>query len=303
MNTSRHRIFAAIAAVILMPAATVAAPMQWADLTDRPRPQASVRLPYAKGDLHQADLWLPEGKGPFPVVLMVHGGCWRTDIADLSIMNWAAEDLRRRGIAVWNIEYRGVDRLGGGYPGTYQDVATAADTLRRVAPLFGLRTDKVVVVGHSAGGHLALWLGARSGIPASSPLHADRPLPVAAVVSLGGLPDLGAQIVKPAGCGVDPVEAMAGPKKVTRPDRFRDTSPPAMDAAAPNQILVSGAEDGIAPPSIASAYAAHMRKKGVTPRMTTIPGEGHVELIAPGSAAWELAVALIRRELGLPVVR
>lgn len=298
MTMSRHRLFAAIAAAA-MSAAAVAAPMQWPDLTDRPRPQASTRLAYAKGDLRYAELWLPKGRGPFPVVLMVHGGCWQTDVADLSIMDWAAEDLRRRGIAVWNIEYRGIDRPGGGYPGTYQDVALAADTLRRLAPLFSLKADKVVVVGHSAGGHLGLWLGARSGIPAGSPLHAARPLAVSSIISLGGLPDLAAQIAEPAGCGAEPAEAMAGPQKATRPDRFRDTSPPAMDAAAPNQILVSGVEDAIAPPSLAAAYAAKMQRKGVKPRLVTIPDEGHVELIAPGSRAWDVVVALIRRELGI----
>ena len=66
---------------------------------------------------------------------MVHGGCWQTEIADRTIMNWVADDLRRRGIAVWNIDYRGVDR-GGGYPGTFQDVAAAADALAHArAPL------------------------------------------------------------------------------------------------------------------------------------------------------------------------
>lgn len=277
----------------------MAAPLIWSDLTDRPRPQASTRLPYAKGDLQYGDLWLPEGRGPFPVVLMIHGGCWQTGVADLSIMNWAAEDLRRQGIAVWNIEYRGVDRPGGGYPGTFQDVGAGADMLRRIAPVFALKADKVVVVGHSAGGHLGLWLGARRGIAANSPLHADRAIAIASVVSLGGLPDLSAQQSSIA-CGKVATNAMSGPVKPTRPDRFRDTSPPAMTAAVATQILVSGAEDDIAPPSVASDYAAHMRIRPIKPRLLTIPGEGHVELIAPGSRAWEATVELIRRGLEMP---
>ena len=84
----------------------------------------------ARTALQVADLWLPDGPGPHPTVLMVHGGCWQTEIADRRIMNWIADDLRRRGIAVWNIDYRGVDRPGGGYPGTFQDAAAAADALR-----------------------------------------------------------------------------------------------------------------------------------------------------------------------------
>ena len=298
MKTPQRWSFALIAAAA-MSAAAIAAPMQWSELLDRPKPQASTRVPYAKGDLHYADLWLPAGKGPFPVVLMVHGGCWQTDVADLSIMNWAADDLAKRGIAVWNIEYRGVDRPGGGYPGTYQDVAAAADGLRRVAPLFKLKADRVVVVGHSAGGHLGLWLAARPAIPKYSLLRSERPLPIAAVVSLGGLPDLEREEARVDGpCGAA-VKSMAGRKSETRPDRFRDTSPPAMAPFAARQFLVSGSDDAIAPPAVAASYARKLGLKGIRPNIVTIKGEGHVELIAPDSAAWAQTVAIIEAELGV----
>ena len=99
--------------------AAAKARLTWPDLTGRPRPHASATIPYGADPLQRADLWLPAGKGPFPVVVMVHGGCWQTDIADRSLMDWIADDLARHGIAVWNIDYRGVDRPGGGYPGTF----------------------------------------------------------------------------------------------------------------------------------------------------------------------------------------
>src|SRR5262252_800336 len=101
--------------------------MDWPALLGRPLPTGAERIAYGPSPEQVADLWLPAGKGPFPVVLMVHGGCWLSDVAKLTIMNYAAEDLRRRGYAVWNIEYRGVDRPGGGYPGTFEDVAAGAD--------------------------------------------------------------------------------------------------------------------------------------------------------------------------------
>ena len=133
-------------------------PMTWADLTSRPRPAPQATIAYGADDYQKVDVWLPGGPGPFPVVLMVHGGCWTTSIADRSLMDWAADDLRKAGYAVWNIDYRGVDRPGGGYPGTFQDVAAAADLLRANAAKYQLDLGHVVAVGHSAGGHLALWL-------------------------------------------------------------------------------------------------------------------------------------------------
>src|SRR3546814_14139141 len=85
---------------------------------------------------------------------MVHGGCWTTEVADRTIMNWIADDLRKRGIAVWNIDYRGVDRPGGGYPGTFLDAAAAADALAANSSRYNLDTSPLVPTGHSAGGHL-----------------------------------------------------------------------------------------------------------------------------------------------------
>ena len=164
--------------------------MVWPDLLERPRPRPSATIRYGADPLQVADLWLPAGAGPHPVVLMVHGGCWQTGIADRTIMNWIADDLRRRGIAVWNIDYRGVDRPGGGYPGTFEDAAAAADAIRGHAGDYNLDLSRVVATGHSAGGHLALWLAARRRLPEGSPLRTPDPLPIHEVISLGGLPDL-----------------------------------------------------------------------------------------------------------------
>ena len=95
-----------------------------------PAPAPATKTSLMGRCVQVADLWLPRGSGPHPTVLMVHGGCWHSSIADRTIMNWIAADLRGRGIAVWNIDFRGVDRPGGGYPGTYLDAAAAVDALR-----------------------------------------------------------------------------------------------------------------------------------------------------------------------------
>ena len=131
-------------------------------------------------------------------------------------MNYAAEDLRKRGIAVWNIEYRGVDEPGGGYPGTFQDVAAGLDAVRGQAGAYHLRLDKVVAVGHSAGGHLVLWAAARAKLPAWSMLRAADPLKFSAIVDLAGIPNLAADTN--TACGGAVIGQLVG-KPTARPAR------------------------------------------------------------------------------------
>src|SRR4051812_43927901 len=180
----------------------------------RPLPHATARIAYGPDPLQIAEVWRPDGKGPFPTVLMIHGGCWRSDIANLHIMDYAAEDLRKRGIGVWNIEYRGVDRPGGGYPGTFQDVNAAADALLAHAREYGLKTSRIVVLGHSAGGQLALWLAGRGKLPKTSPLADPKPLDIGWAVSLGGLPDLA---TAKEGCGEKTVARLLAGSTATDP--------------------------------------------------------------------------------------
>ncbi len=273
----------------------MAAPMKWPDLTARPQPKPSATIPYGADPLQHVDLWLPKGTGPFPVVLMVHGGCWQTDVAKADLMNWIADDLAKRGIAVWNIEYRGIDRPGGGYPGTFLDAATASDALRGAAGKYKLDLKRVVGVGHSAGGHLILWLAARRGIPAGSALHSADPLRIGHAISLGGLPDLEAASVAPGDtCGPEAVPGLVGKPGPGHPDVYADTSPARLPAPGIPVTLVNATLDRIAPPAFAEAYVAQM--KGA-PQQVVVPDEGHVELITPGSKAWAETVKVIEAAL------
>jgi len=265
--------------------------MAWPDLLGRPRPAPSATISYGADSLQVADLWLPAGPGPHPTVLMVHGGCWQTGIADRSIMNWIAEDLRRRGIAVWNIDYRGVDRPGGGYPGTFEDVAAAADALRAEAARHRLDLSRLVAVGHSAGGHLALWLAGRRRLPADSPLRRADPLPIRDVISLGGLPDLEEAARSENGCGNEVIGRLTG-------GRFADTSVPRLAPLGVRQVLINGRQDRIIPVAYAEGYARPMRAAGDEVRVRMIERTGHVELVAPETAAWAAAVEEIERALG-----
>ncbi|MGP7795199.1 alpha/beta hydrolase [Sphingomonas sp. CLY1604] len=267
--------------------------LAWPDLTGRPRPMADATFAYGDAPLQRVDLWCPAGAGPHPVVVMVHGGCWQSDIADRRLMDWVAADLRDHGIAVWNIDYRGVDRTGGGYPGTFCDVAAAADALRLHGA--GLDLTRIVAVGHSAGGHLALWLAARPRLPVDSPLRADDPLPIAHVVSLGGLPDLEAVAASPDnGCGTEVIARLVDPG---RADPFADTSVPRLSPLGVPQDLVNGREDRIVPYRFATDHVARATAAGDAARLHTVADTGHVELIAPETPAWATARRLIAAAL------
>jgi acetyl esterase/lipase len=266
--------------------------MTWPDLLGRPRPQPTASIHYGADPLQVADIWVPAGPGRHPTVLMVHGGCWQTDIADRTIMNWIAEDLRRRGIAVWNIDYRGVDRPGGGYPGTFQDAAAAADALRANAAHYRLDLTHLVAIGHSAGGHLALWLAGRPRLLRGSPLRSPRPLPIHAVVSLGGLPDLEEAARSENGCGNEVIGRLTA-------GHFADTSVPRLAPLRVPQVLINGRQDRIIPVAYAEGYAAPMRAAGDDVRVRMIERTGHVELIAPETAAWAAAVEEVQRALHL----
>ena len=262
--------------------------LTWAEFLSRPQPQPQARISYGPGAQQIGELWLPDGAGPHPLVVLIHGGCWTKSVAKLSIMNAAAEDLRKRGAAVWNIEYRGVDEPGGGYPGTYQDVADALDRVGGFADEAHLDLNRVVVVGHSAGGHLALWAAARRRIT-SGPLASRRGPPIAAVVDVAGLPDLAED--SSTACGAEPVEKMAGPARLG--GRYRDTSPAHMLPLHVRQLVVVGREDVTVPPAVSEAYVRLARNAGDRVDYRVLPDAGHAEEIAPGTPGWDRIAPLI----------
>ena len=273
-------------------------PLGWDDLTRRPRPSADATVSYGDDNMQKVDVWLPAGPGPHPVVVMVHGGCWQTSIADRTLMDWAAGDLRDSGIAVWNIDYRGVDRKGGGYPGTFADAAAAADLLLTESTRFKLDMSRIVALGHSAGGHLALWLAGRSRLPRLSALYVRQPLPIRHVISLGGLPDLEATAASPDnGCGTKVIERLVGSD---RGDPFADTSVPRLFPLGIAQTLINGREDRIIPYRMATDYVARAQSAGDRADLITIPDTGHVELVTPGTSAWTATRSAIRAALGMP---
>ena len=159
------------------------------DILERKLPDTGQRIAYGPEPRQFGDLRMPAGEGPHPVVIGIHGGYWRVRY-DLNHFGHACSALTAAGFATWNIEYRRTGEPGGGWPGTFQDVAAAADFLRVLAPQYNLSLDHALSLGHSAGGHLAFWLAGRHTIASDSPIFTPNPLPLSGAVALAGAVDL-----------------------------------------------------------------------------------------------------------------
>ena len=271
----------------------------FSELKARPHTaKPDTRLRYGDQPSQFVDLWLPKGPGPHPVVIMIHGGCWLASVASLNLQDFVSEDLRAHGVAVWNVEYRRLGEAGAGYPGTFEDVAKAVDLLGADAAKYHLKLDHVVAVGHSAGGHLALWAAARPKLSKSSPLWRAHPQRIDAVVGLGQLGDLhDAPEVAAHACGDDTIARLVGPPTAARPDVYADTSPDLLEPFPARQILIHGQVDDLAPPRAGELYGASAEKHGGKVEFIILPESNHFDLITPETPAWARIRATILNEL------
>lgn len=157
-----------------------------------PAMTADVRIMYDNDPLTFGDLRLPHSDSPdplHPLVILIHGGAWESSFS-LGYMDQLAELLTGAGFATWNVEFRRLNNPGGGYPGTFLDVGKAIDHSRQLAQDYPVDLNRVVLLGHSSGGHLATWAAGRINIPTASELFVQNPLPVCGVVDLAGVLDL-----------------------------------------------------------------------------------------------------------------
>ena len=191
-------------------------------------------------------------------------------------------DLSGRGYGTWNLEYRGVGSSGGGWPETAKDVAAGIDHLAVISAEYGLDLDKVIVIGHSAGGQLALWPAARDHMPEGAPGR-DPVVRPAAVVSLSGVNDLESADQNNLGAGA--VERFLG-RNVDRNALYLESSPAALLPLGIPVLLVHGDEDGNVPISQSNDYASKAREAGEVVEVLTIPGGDHFVVIDPSSDAW-----------------
>jgi acetyl esterase/lipase len=264
--------------------------MQASDLARLPQPLADHVIAYGEATQQVAELRLPKGKGPHAVVIVIHGGCWQTPWAMDDVRSLAAA-LTAEGLATCSLEYRRVGDAGGGWPGTLQDVASGADHLRIVAAAHRLDLSRVVALGHSAGGQLALWLAARKHLPKDSSLWTAAPLPLRGIVSLAGITDLRAAAAANV-CG-DAVSQLLGRAPARHDDRVRQSSPIELLPLGVPQRLVCGALDRLVPNDLSRGYEVAARKAGDTVSLELVDGVGHFELVDPASPAWPAVRAAV----------
>jgi acetyl esterase/lipase len=235
----------------------------------------AVRLAWGQGDQQFGVLYRPENtKGRLPVVIMIHGGCWFSPYR-LSLQTDLSVALARRGFAVWNIEFRRIGN-GGDWPVIFQDVAAAADFLETIAGDYNLDLSAVTAMGHSSGGHLALWLAGQGAVDTASPIYRSRPLSLHGVVALGPITDLRSPI-----CASIVPRLIASDSLDDRElaERLADTSPIDMLPTGIASIIFSGGEDTISPASIAQAYVDAAVTAGDFSEHLVIDGADHFDLI------------------------
>lgn len=274
----------------MTPALLLAQQLGPREVDDLPASKPTVVLPYGTDPLQFGELRLPQGKGPFPVAVVIHGGCWTEGFANLRNTAPLASDLTKSNIATWNIEYRKVGDAGGGWPGTFRDWGAATDYLRELAKSYPLDLSRIVVIGHSAGAHAALWIASRARLPADSEIRGTNPLQIHAAVALDGPGDLAGFVGRDAEvCGQPVVVPLMGGTPAEQPERYHQASPQSLLPLGVNQYLVSAS---VVTPRMAREYQKLARAQGDHVEILALD-TGHYEIIAPGQKPWYAVEQLI----------
>jgi len=244
------------------------------------------RIAYGPAPSNFAELRVPDGPGPHPVVVLLHGGYYQVRYgADYFVP--LAEALTTAGFATWNVEYRRLGEDGAGYPGTFHDVAEATDVLARLAPSRKLDLSQVTALGHSAGGQLALWLASASRLrfaPSDAPVRIARVVALAPVTDLRGIAEAKKGMIR---------EVMGG-TPAQRADRYAELSPLDLVPLGVPQVVIHGTDDWLLPFAASERYVAAARAAGDDVRLVPIRGMGHLAVADPSSAVWPSLLAAVR---------
>ncbi|KRE81910.1 alpha/beta hydrolase [Arthrobacter sp. Soil763] len=262
------------------------------------------RQKYQYGDdpSQWGELFLPDTATPRGVVVVIHGGYWRSQYG-AELGEPLAKDLAAHGMAAWNLEYRRAGN-GGGWPHTFADVLAGIDKLQELSEEHGFGLDRVVALGHSAGGHLAVWAAGRSRLDKIGAADADRQLQrndgdgavqLTGVVSQSGVLDLAAAERLNLSNGA--VSNLMGGSSERYPKRHKYADP---ITAAPLRVpvyAVHACDDDTVPLSLSEAYAAAAKAGGAPVQLLKVPGD-HFALIDPKAPAYRKCRELVQQLLG-----
>jgi len=237
-------------------------------LTDT-QPPANARLHYGDDQFQFGDLRVPEGTGPFPAAMFVHGGFWRARY-DLEHAGLLCAALTKSGFLTLNIEYRRVGNPGGGWPGSFEDVTAGYQFLRQLAGKYPIDPKHILVIGHSAGGQLALALAA----------HYNS---IRAAVSLAGVLNL--RRAWELHLSHDAVAEFLGGPPALVPEHYDEASPAELEIRR-KQLIVHGVRDQTVPVEMSRDYVKQKRAKREEITFLELPSSGHYELIDPDSSAF-----------------
>lgn len=241
-------------------------------------------IPYGAGEYQFAEYWHPGTSEP-ALVILIHGGCWSNEYG-LDHIRALASKLKGSGYAVWSTEYRRVGDAGGGWPGTFEDIA---DSLNYTDKLSNVNQRAKFVMGHSAGGHLALWVAAAGHLPLDSPLGKRIKTQIQGAIGLAPIADLAAYSLGDNSCEVVTEKLMGGPAKALA-ERYALGSPSSLLPSA-DSILIHGESDTIVNISQSLGYAASSPRASII----SLKGLGHFDMINPEGPVFDRIINALER--------
>jgi acetyl esterase/lipase len=272
------------------------------DLLSRPLLATNCRIRYGDDAAQFGDFWLPDGEGPFPLVVFFHGGWWKSEYT-LGYAGYLCAALKAEGIATWSVEYRRVGATGGGWPATFEDAASGFDYVSTLIETYFLDPARIITMGHSAGGHLAFWIAGRQHVANDSEIFRSvQTANLRGIVALAGAVDLRLTIDL-AGDSIfahdrDEVHRLMGGSPDDVPERYDAGNPGDLLPLQAPQFLIQGSDDDQIPPEMMSRWAARSRRAGSDVVITKIPGAGHFDVVDPSSSAWAIVLGQIKASLG-----
>jgi len=272
-----------------------------------------TRIPYGPDAMQYGELYLPQGHGPFPVVTFLHAGCWRSSEGMINSYRAMSRAITEHGIAAWNMQYRGATSPGGGWPGTWLDIANGFDALDRLAEMVPLDLQQVVVVGHSSGGHFGAWLAMRDKLPPDSEIYvAPRVEPMALVMADAYINPLVIDSIGETGeiyCGEPLLEKLVGGPIEENIGNFLEISPLEwLPWGIPQDYIVSTYRYPVSLPRVLAQGKTALRTLPDYPALAVLAGdefnmrlisnEDHGAFVREGTRGYNATVSAVLRLLG-----